>query len=248
MKETNESKSKAVKTEVELSAIEKIRKLLEFSVENGATEAEVENAIKLAQRLMMKHNLDQKDIEVTSKDINITRIKSSWNGKISGVEVRSFEGQLLMTLGKTYSCKIVIDRNKATDTDYYDVIGLPEDREMLVTIYESILPQIRNLSVKRWKESDKSLSQFKFTTSYQTGFLVGLREKIDADRATFLKSSDKKQFDLIVVHKDTLITEWMSTHISIKTGKVRQGDIDEEAFQKGVEDGSEKGLNQQIGE
>lgn len=38
-----ETKKSDKKTEKELTAIEKIRKLMEFSVENGATESEVEN-------------------------------------------------------------------------------------------------------------------------------------------------------------------------------------------------------------
>lgn len=246
MKATTGSKEKsAVKTEVELSAIEKIRKLMEFSIENGATESEVENAMKLAQRLMMKHNLDHQDIKITSKDINLTVVKSTWK---DGMEARSFENQLLMVLGNTYSCMIVINRNKATNTDTFDVIGLPEDREMLVLTYESILPQIRNLTKRRFKESIRDLSQFKFTTSYQTGFLAGLREKLTADRATFLKTGDKKQFELIIVQKDALVKEWVSNHMSIKTGKTKGISIDKEAFEKGKEDGAEKGLNQQLGE
>jgi hypothetical protein len=245
MKATKGSTEKAEpKTEKELTAIDKIRKLMEFSVENGATESEVENAIKLAQRLMMKHNLEQSDIDVTSKDINVTKVKSTWK---DGMEARSFESQLLMVLGKTYSCKIVIDRNKATNTDTYDVIGLPEDREMLVATYESVLPQIRVITKKRFKEQVSDLSLFKFTTSYQTGFLVGLKDKLALDKDTFFKVADKKQFELIVVQKDALVSEWMAHNLKTKTGKVKQIDIDKESFEKGVADGSEKGLSKQLG-
>lgn len=248
MKATKGSKEKeAVKTEVELSAIEKIRKLLEFSVENGATEGEVENAIKLAQRLMMKHNLEQKDIEITSKDINVTVVPSTWTGRTIMVETRAFENRLLTLFGKMYSCMIIIKRSPITKTDSYEVVGLPEDRKIVVDLYNSILPQVRTLSRKRYKESDKSLSEFKFTTSYQSGFVEGMREKMTADRATFGKASERKDFELIVVKKETLVTEWVANNMNIKKGKSKPVEIDPATFEKGKEDGSEKGLNKQLG-
>lgn len=233
------------KSKEELTAIDKIRKLREFSIENGATESEIENAIKLAQRLMMKHNLEEKDLELDSKDINVSIIKSSWK---DGMEARSFEGQLLRMLSNIYSCQIINHRSKYTNTDVYKVVGLPEDRNTVETIYESVLPQIRNLTKKRYKESDKSLSQFKFTTSYQTGFLSGLTQKIKSDRETYLSlDSEKEEFGLVVVKKEALVKEWVETNLNIKTSKVKQGELSTSAFFKGLEDGSEKGLNQQLG-
>lgn len=254
MKATKGSKEvKEVKTEKELSAIEKVRKLMEFTVENGATEAEVENAIKAAQRLMMKHNLDQKDIEVTSNDVNITSIKSTWDKKVLALEIKSFENSLLTVIGNIYSCKIIITRGYLKTEEFpqgrntYDIVGLPEDREMVKTIFESILPQIRNLYKTRYKESDKSISQFKFTSSYCLGFLEGLKEKMSADRETFLKKADMKQFELIVIKKEDLVKEWISDNMNITKGKARGVSVDKDAFDKGVQDGSEKGLNKQLG-
>lgn len=236
---------KSKETEKDLTVIEKVRKLREFSIENGATESEIENAIKLAQRLMMKHNLEEKDLELDSKDINVSIIKSSWK---DGMEARSFEGQLLRMLGNIYSCKIINHRSQYTNTDVYKVVGLPEDRNTVETIYESVLPQIRNLTKKRYKESDKALSQFKFTTSYQRGFLSGLTQKIKSDRETYLSlDSEKEEFGLMVVKKEALVEEWVETNLNIKTSKVKQGELSTSAFFKGLEDGSEKGLNQQLG-
>lgn len=248
MKTTKEStEKKVVKTEVELSAIEKVRKLMEFSIENGATESEVENAVKLAQRLMVKHNLEQQDIEMSTNDVNITRIQSTWNGKVSALEVRSFECQLLMVLGKVNSCTIVVDRNKSTNTDFYDIVGLPEDREILILTYESILPQIRTLYRKRYRETDKSISEFKFVTSYTAGFLMGLRKKLET-KDKDIKVGEMKTFELIVVKKDALIEEWLKENMNLKKSKPKSTSLDKPSFEKGLEDGSEKGLDKQLGE
>ncbi len=232
------------KTEKELSAIEKVRKLMEFSVENGATEAEVEAAVKAAHRLMMKHNLDSQDIEVTSKDVNTTKIESTW---VDRVETRPFESRLLILLCKHFNCKKVSERNRATNKDSYNIIGLPEDRQAVVTTYNSILPQIRVLANKRFKESDRTLSEFRFTTSYQSGFLAGLDEKMEADKTGFFKVGERKQFDLMVVKKDALIDEWIGANMKIKTSKVAIPKPDDKVFAKGKEDGAEKGIGKQLG-
>lgn len=233
------------KSEKELTAIDKIRKLMEFSVENGATEAEVENAMQLAQRLMMKHNLEQKDIEINGDDINVTIVNSTWK---DGMEARSYEWSVLQVLSKVYNCQTLRTRNKATNIDCFKVIGQPEDRELVVTIFGSVLPQIRTITKKRFKESDKALSLFKFTTSYQTGFLDGLETKLSADRETYFSQEDKESWGLMIVKKDALVEDWIQEFIKPKTVSTKAIELDPEVYNKGVEDGSEKSLNQQLGE
>lgn len=48
---------------------DKIRKLLTLGEDDGATEAEAENALRFARRLMLKHNVSEKDMEET-KDVH----------------------------------------------------------------------------------------------------------------------------------------------------------------------------------
>jgi len=247
-------KSNTEKTEAKrLTAIEKVRKLMEFKSETGATESEIENAMKLAQKLMIKHNIEDKDLQLTTNDINTSIIQSTWK---DGMEARSFEINLLGVLAKTFICKIIRFRDekyiketgKFTTTDSYKVVGLEEDRKVLVDTYESLLVQIRNLVKTRYKESDKSISQFKFTTSYQAGFLTGLSNKLAADKEQFLQlEGSRETYGLIVVKKDALIEEFVKMTMSIKSIKMKGSDLDPSAYNKGKEDGSQKNLNKQIG-
>lgn len=221
---------------------------MEFSVENGATESEVENAMKLAQRLMIKYNLEQGDVEIGFNDVNMTIVESTWVGKWVNLEIRSFEWSLLRVLSKVYNCQTLQNRRYITNTDYFKVVGLLEDRTMVVTAFESILPQIRNLMSVRYKESDKSLSQFRFNSSYQTGFLDGLREKLSEDKEMFFTEEEKSSWGLIIVKKDTLIEDWVQEELKPKLVKQKGVDLDAETYFLGKEDGSEKGLNKQLGE
>lgn len=240
------------KSKEELSAIEKIRKLMEFSIENGATESEVENAMKAAQRLMMKHNLEQGDIKDDRGEINFTTIESTWK---DGMEAKSFEIRLLNLISKTNSCTAIIFYRHIMKApwkeEYYKVCGETMDREVVVMTYLSILSQIRTITKKRYKESDKSLSQFRFTTSYQSGFLVGLSQKLDSDKESFLnmslQKSERESYELTIVNKTTLVKEYLNLNMNLKTVKSKGSELDKKAFSQGIEDGSEKGLNQQLG-
>lgn len=241
------------KSKEELSAIEKIRKLMEFSTENGATESEVENAMKAAQRLMMKFNLEQDDVKSEKGEINFTIIESTWK---DGMEAKSFEIRLLNIISRTNSCKAIIYNRHLKvapwKEEYYKVCGETVDREVVVMTFQSILAQIRAITKRRYKESDKSLSQFRFTTSYQSGFLVGLNQKLQSDKESFLnmsmEASEKASYELMIVSKDTLVQEFLDLNTNLKTVKNKQSLLDKRAYTQGIEDGSEKGLNKQLGQ
>lgn len=241
MKKTNGSTGK---TEKELSIIEKVRNLMKFTTENGATEAEMETAIKAAQKLMMKYNLEQKDIEVSSADVNTTKVESTW---VDRTETRPFEQRLLNTLAKHFSCKIVRNRNQATNKDSYDVIGFKNDREALIATYDSIIAQVRVLAAKRYRESDKAISEFRFTTSYNNGFLEGIDEKLESDKKKGFTASEMKDYGLMIVKKDALVEEWVGANMKIKTSKIAVPNSDSKAHAIGKEDGAEKGMKNQLG-
>lgn len=254
MKKTNESAEKGAetksttkkattpKTKEALSAIEKIRKLMEFKQENGSTEAEVENAIKAAQRLMLKHNLDKSDIDITTNDIDILDIPCTWK---KGTESKLFLHDLLAVIAASFDCRVIrVDRN--TPRARYSIVGLQEDREMTSQIFHTVLPQVRHLTKTRFKESDKSLTIVKFTISYQAGFIAGLDEKLKTDRELFLSEEKKQAFGLMIIKKESLIKEFIDSKLNIKTTS-RVQKVNKDAFAKGKEDGSNKNINSEIG-
>lgn len=52
--------------------LDKIRKLMTLAKDDAASEGEIENAMKMAKTLMMKHNISEKsiDIDIDISDIN----------------------------------------------------------------------------------------------------------------------------------------------------------------------------------
>lgn len=217
------------------AVIEKVRKLMEFSLENGATEGEIENALKLAQRLMIKHNLEQGDIGMTELDIAETTVQSTWK---DGMEAKSFEQHLLGILASPYGCR-VIRTCLPNGTSYFRILGFQQDREAVFASFNSVLVQVRNLTKTRYKESDRALSLFKFTTSYQIGFMQGLKSKLAADKEEYLKLEDKAAWGLIVVKKDALIDNYIKENLNVRTSNSRGSSIDPSTYNKGKQDGSQ---------
>lgn len=216
------------------AAIEKVRKLMEFSTENGATEGEIENALKLAQRLMMKFSLEQGDIGMTELDVAETEVTSTWK---DGMEAKSFEQHLLGVLASPNNCTII--KTTSGKIHYYRIIGFQQDREAVFMAYNSVLVQIRNLVKTRYKESDKSLSLFRFTTSYQMGFLQGLKAKLKSDREEYLKLEDKAAYGLIIVKKDALVSNYIKDNMNVRTSNSKGITVDGATYQKGKADGSQ---------
>jgi hypothetical protein len=242
--ELKNAKAKGVpKTDAELSAIEKIRKLMEFSKENGASESEIENAMKLAQRLMLKHNLEMGDIGLTTNDIAEFHLPNTWK---KGTESKRFLWDLLSCIASGYNCEVLSGYSTELGVMAYKIIGFREDREAVAVLFEATLPQVRSLTKARYKESDKSASIVKFTISYQTGFIHGLRAKLKADKEEFIKSESSEEYGLMIVKKDALIEEYVKEELKPKPRKTVSLDVDKEAYTKGKEDGSEKSLKSQL--
>lgn len=107
-------------------------------------------------------------------DEHVSVIESTWK-KYEMVEQRSFEKRYLQILGEIHSCEVSRVRNKETDHDSYIIVGKPEGRENLIKEYEENLPIVRVESHKHYLSSDRTLSEFRFTTAYQTSFLNSLQ-------------------------------------------------------------------------
>lgn len=244
--------------------LEKIRKLFQITIENGSTEGEVENALKMAQQLMMRHNIDENEIILSPLDIDITYVENQYKSN----EPKYWFWDLLITIGKCYSCEVtkITKQNKAV----YKIIGMNTDREIVKEIFDKILPILRNLNNIRYKEyvakkmnelgiqkrdypaaflvkHKHIISKQVFTGSYIKGFLLGLSSRLKKDAEDFLKlDSDKEKWGLIVIKKDDLINDYLK-ELNPKTVKMRgQKDFNIEAYLLGTEDGLEENTKQQL--
>lgn len=222
--------------------LDKVRKLLALSEDQGASEGEIENALRMAQQLMMKHNIDSGEINISPLDIGEDLIDSHFKHG----EAKFWLWNLLTIIGKGHNCTVFKKGYK--DNYFYRIVGFNEDRIIVKSLFEATYPLIRNLYNQRWKESSKNTSKGIFIRSYIDGFLLGLNRKLQADKKEFLKiDSEAKKYELIVVKKDDLIEDYIKeTTKKTKEEKGRSRDINSDAFYQGVDDGSETSMNKKL--
>jgi len=234
--------------------LDQIRKLLNVTSENGATKGEIENALVLAQRLMQKHNIDQSELFISINDIDQTLIEN----KFKHGEAKFWIWDLLCIIGKGYNCTVL--RKGYTDNYFWKIVGFDDDRKMVVNLYESILPLIRNLVKQRFEYQravqlaghGKLTSKGIFTRSYIEGFLVGLNLRLQNDKEEYLKFEDKTKYELIVIKKDDLILDWIDRErkgkpLKTASANPRERQEDKNALYLGYNDGVTENLNKELG-
>lgn len=173
--------------------LERIRKIMETA---GRTEAEMLTAQNLCQKLMMKYNIDKADIFVSDTDIGITEVENTFEGH----ETRYWTWELLCRIGSPYSVQIIRTEKRRPVTfekyEIYRLIGSNEDREIVKSIFENILPVIRASRKLRWKEYQKRTPKNQqtkpatFAKSYFNGYGAGLYDKLKKDREDFLRDME----------------------------------------------------------
>ena len=237
------------------SIIEKIRKLMQMTTENGCSEAEMNNALARAQRLMLEHNLSEDLIEVCETDIKEEHI----NSEPPCYEPRDFEWNLLDLIANNYMCQ-TLRSSKYDDSFnkkyYYRLIGSDENRRVVMTLFKGCQNLFRLSMHTRYEEYCKnSLSELNnneiiksldivytlgearkkgfivrksnWIPSYLKGCLEGLKSKLNSEFKDVINDeSSNNQYALVKVKHDALIQEYISKKIkNVKSVNTDRGSL-----------------------
>lgn len=147
--------------------LERIRKLLAKAKDPASSENEMEIFMKKAQDLMMKHNLENSDIEIHPSDINKTEIFSQL-AKAFGCKHTNFEWELMIAIGEFNNCKVYkgthFDFNKedwkSTKAMRLSIVGTAENRQIVADMYNAVVEKFLNFSNVRYKTYQQETKKF----------------------------------------------------------------------------------------
>lgn len=219
--------------------LNKIRKLLAVTVENGATVGEVENAAQMAQILMAKHQIAQGDLIVSKDDIT----EYAFDDLRVSYEYQNYIWDLLGVIGCGYSCRVTRFKKyhpvKERMVYVFNIIGFPEDVEVVKSMTETLVPIIRTIGRDKTNKF-KPVNKNKFYNSYLNGFLIGLKSKLELSKKEKLTLTDAEHqtYAMIAVKKTDLIQEHMHAK-KLKTVKLREATPDMIAVKEGFLDGKD---------
>lgn len=245
-------------------ALDKIRKLLTLAEDPAASEGEIENALKAAQTLMAKYELEADEIDLSPEDL-IEDKEFDFVSKQG--ELKNWTWDLFHIICKSQNCELLVSKrivldeknkiiwikNKIKYQDYFRIFGTKTEVSLSKEIYLKTVIIIRNIANKRYRKyaNDKVTEQLfyglplnlpnksKYINDYIPGFLQGLDLKLRNNKKQILIEDTSGKYGLILVKKTDLIKSFLNEKVKkidkVKTGKERE--IDFIVFNQGVKDG-----------
>ena len=110
--------------------IEKIRKLLALARNAGATEAEAAQALGMANALMLKHGIEQDQVDEEDELVK--------SGARQSAFTQRWHQMLAISLGRMYGCQCLFERR----TDHFTYIGRDEANQAAQLTLEFVVDQI----------------------------------------------------------------------------------------------------------
>lgn len=171
------------------SILDKIKNLIELAADTP-DDAEGQNAILLAQKLMLKHNIDMSQIEELSpkKDETVT------TQHYQQTRVFWWQTELSVIIAKHFRCRVTRQRVYNIDYDRYETklifYGFDMDAKIAQKTFTGALLYLK-YRLKRMKGASKHQR-----TSYLKGFLQGLKKKLREQQEELVKMNQKYELVL----------------------------------------------------
>lgn len=131
--------------------VEKIRKMLRLARDKGASEAEAASAMAMAQRLMMRYNIDNVEEKVEQ-----IAIRGDWKN----YEVdKKWQQMLLSAVAKLYNCRSIFTRSGAVQ-----FVGKPASVLVCADTLQWVTDQVNDLHKQALKafRGDGRLTKFQY--------------------------------------------------------------------------------------
>lgn len=136
--------------------LNKIKNLLNTTTENGASEAEAQSAILLAQKLMAKHGLEMADVEANAGD-KATKKEVMEGYGTEGVKLAWWHKRLAQIIADNFRCYYFL-RVYYKETKIV-FMGLKEDVEIAKSIFKFASIQIEHHARAYRKNRKKELEE-----------------------------------------------------------------------------------------
>lgn len=185
--------------------LEKVRKLLDTSVENGATAEESQSAVAMAQKLLAKHNLAMRDVHAFGHGAGSVEVLMET--VLSASRINWWEKAMARLVVDNFRCDVLVHKQNGQRVLMF--VGEPADIAVAERVLEYALAQmVHHAKVYR----KKRLAEYKeifgtgngydgngvrndFMHGYMTGLQAKLKEQVEAN----------EELGLMVVKPDAVI-------------------------------------------
>lgn len=186
-------------------------------------DAEGQASILLAQKLMAKHNISVSQVQIyeSKSEVNESRVEFG--------RMIWWYAELAATIASHFRCSCMKHGSSVI------FVGLDEDAEIATAVYQGAIDHIKyRRRQMTWATKDEK-------NSYIIGFMCGLDDKLEAQKAAMIQESESTTLVLQtpVEVKDYIKNNTTSSYKS--NTQVR--DIDIESYFMGLDEGKHAELN-----
>ena len=186
-------------------------------------DAEGQASILLAQKLMAKHNISVSQVKIheSKSEVNESRVEFG--------RMIWWYAELAATIASHFRCSCMKQGSSVI------FVGLDEDAEIATAVYQGAIDHIKyRRRQMTWASKDEK-------NSYIVGFMCGLDDKLEAQKAELERESDSTA---LVLQTPAEVKDYIknNTTSSYKTAtQVR--DIDISSYSMGLDEGKHAELN-----
>lgn len=186
-------------------------------------DAEGEASILLAQKLMAKHNISVSQVQIfeSKSEVNESRVEFG--------RMIWWYAELAATIASHFRCSCMKHGSSVI------FVGLDEDAEIATAVYQGAIDHIKyRRRQMTWASKDEK-------NSYIVGFMCGLDEKLEAQKAAMIQESESTA---LVLQTPVEVKDYIknNTTSSYKTSsQVR--DLDMDSYFMGLDEGKHAELN-----
>lgn len=229
--------------------VDRVRKLLNLAEDGGATNGEIENAMKMASDLIAKYQIEKTELEASEEEVteetygktfvDLKTRRSPWMGFLA-MAVASAVGSVGVYQGSQMIKKGVFGREEKANG--YTFYGPDADVALAREVFEEWLAVIATIATGRYGSPF-----FGDGRAYSIGFASEL-SKLARDLykpSTYSGSTDIVPVANALAVKRTKADAWLSKNgprLSRSGGKVSLGSGSRGAYQQGQSDGRNSGF------
>ena len=222
--------------------LERIAKLMQMA--DGGTQHEAENAAKMAQKLLMKHNLSMDDVntDIDEKERAVMddrfNMRDVWK-KAEGNWIAILYNQVAIN----NLCKIITHSGGRWKD--ITIIGTKANVSMVQFTCQQLIPRLRKAEQNEWKNYNGYDKRGKFRRGFLIGATVGVGQQLEAQLRQ-MKQEDKN-VEGLVIYSDKAVQEYMDNKWK-NLGKARRSSTSSnDGFQSGKAVGRNMSIHRGVG-
>ena len=230
------------------SVLKRIQKLLQMSIENGASENEAMLAADKAQKLLQEHNLSISDLKdedqvepMDSEDVEVDR--DLWKGYIRNATAKLYfcKTYTTMKLDKHYRRVKVIT-----------FVGRKSNRMVATEMCKYFINTVNRLAAEEFREVPGSRASInKMSHAFKQGCASRLQRRL-LDRYNeiapeYIPQGNPDGLPVLYKNEQMAITKWLEQKgIRLTSRKSSMSIRDRVAYSRGSEKGNGIGINTQV--